>query len=129
MAGAHGRAARPHRRAGASLSGSQRGGNAARACASGRHLGGGPGYRRGASSRRGTAAARHQRRHGILKGARSMMASNFATVLGHPLLQHKLTLLRQKQTSTAEFRRLAREMSLLMCYEVTRDLPLEMISI
>jgi uracil phosphoribosyltransferase len=58
-----------------------------------------------------------------------MMASNLATVLGHPLLQHKLTLLRQKQTSTAEFRRLAREMSLLMCYEVTRDLPLEMVPI
>ena len=58
-----------------------------------------------------------------------MMASNLATVLGHPLLQHKLTLLRQKQTSTAEFRRLAREMSFLMCYEVTRDLPLEMVPI
>ena len=58
-----------------------------------------------------------------------MMASNLATVLGHPLLQHKLTLLRQKQTSTAEFRRLAREMSFLMCYEVTCDLPLEMVPI
>ena len=58
-----------------------------------------------------------------------MMASNLATVLGHPLLQHKLTLLRQKQTSTAEFRRLAREISLLMCYEVTRDLPLKMVPI
>jgi uracil phosphoribosyltransferase len=51
------------------------------------------------------------------------------TILSHPLLQHKLTLLRQKQTPTAEFRRLAREMSLLMCYEVTRDLPLEMVPI
>ncbi|MBV8399491.1 MAG: uracil phosphoribosyltransferase [Acetobacteraceae bacterium] len=51
------------------------------------------------------------------------------TILNHPLLQHKLTLLRQKQTPTAEFRRLAREMSLLMCYEVTRDLPLEMVPI
>ncbi|MBO1076525.1 uracil phosphoribosyltransferase [Roseomonas marmotae] len=47
------------------------------------------------------------------------------TVIGHPLVQHKLTLMRQKQTSTGEFRRLAREISLLMAYELTRDLPLE----
>jgi uracil phosphoribosyltransferase len=58
-----------------------------------------------------------------------MTASGNVTILTHPLLQHKLTLLRQKQTSTAEFRRLAREISLLMCYEVTRDLPLEMVTI
>jgi len=48
-----------------------------------------------------------------------------ATVLDHPLIQHKLTLLREKQTAVADFRRIAREISLLMCYEVTRDLPLE----
>ena len=47
------------------------------------------------------------------------------TVIRHPLVQHKLTLLRQRETSTGEFRRLAREISLLMAYEVTRDLPLE----
>lgn len=47
------------------------------------------------------------------------------TVLDHPLLRHKLTLLRDKNTSTAEFRQIAREISLLMAYEVTRDLPLE----
>jgi uracil phosphoribosyltransferase len=58
-----------------------------------------------------------------------MTASRNVTVLTHPLLQHKLTLLPQQQTSTAEFRRLAREISLLMCYEVTRDLPLEMVTI
>ncbi|MBV8577232.1 MAG: uracil phosphoribosyltransferase, partial [Acetobacteraceae bacterium] len=58
-----------------------------------------------------------------------MPATCNVTILSHPLLQHKLTLLRQKQTPTAEFRRLAREMSLLMCYEVTRDLPLEMVPI
>jgi uracil phosphoribosyltransferase len=51
------------------------------------------------------------------------------TVLDHPLLQHKMTLLRQKQTSTAEFRRLTREISLLLCYEITRDLKLEMVEI
>ena len=50
-------------------------------------------------------------------------------VLDHPLIQHKLTLLRDKDTSTTGFRRLARELSLLMGYEVTRGLPLEMIRI
>ena len=45
------------------------------------------------------------------------------TVLNHPLVQHKLTLLRRKETSTSEFRQLMRELSLLMAYEVTRDLP------
>ena len=50
-------------------------------------------------------------------------------LLDHPLIQHKLTLLRQRATPTAEFRRVAREISLLMAYEVTRDLPLEMVAI
>jgi uracil phosphoribosyltransferase len=51
------------------------------------------------------------------------------TVLDHPLLRHKLTLLRDKNTSTAQFRQVAREISLLMAYEVTRDLKLEAIDI
>jgi uracil phosphoribosyltransferase len=51
------------------------------------------------------------------------------TVLDHPLLRHKLTLLRDRTTSTAKFRQVAREISLLMAYEVTRDLPLEPIDI
>jgi uracil phosphoribosyltransferase len=51
------------------------------------------------------------------------------TVLDHPLLRHKLTLLRDKNTTTAKFRQVAREISLLMAYEVTRDLPLETIDI
>ena len=46
------------------------------------------------------------------------------TVVDHPLVQHKLTIMRNKQTSTAGFRRLLREISLLLCYEVTRDLEL-----
>lgn len=46
------------------------------------------------------------------------------TVVDHPLVQHKLTLMRDKNRSTAGFRRLLREISLLLCYEVTRDLPL-----
>ena len=50
-------------------------------------------------------------------------------VLDHPLVQHKLTLLRDRETSSSGFRRIAREISLLMAYEVTRDLPLELIEI
>ncbi|HRP79650.1 MAG TPA: uracil phosphoribosyltransferase [Aquamicrobium sp.] len=46
------------------------------------------------------------------------------TVVDHPLVQHKLTIMRDKETSTASFRRLLREISLLLCYEVTRDLAL-----
>src|SRR3984885_15967848 len=51
------------------------------------------------------------------------------TVLDHPLLRHKLALLRDKTTTTALFRQVAREISLLMAYEVTRDLKLEPIEI
>ena len=47
------------------------------------------------------------------------------TVIDHPLVRHKLTIMRKKETSTAQFRRLLREISTLLCYEVTRDLPLE----
>ncbi|GAA4491770.1 uracil phosphoribosyltransferase [Gluconacetobacter aggeris] len=50
-------------------------------------------------------------------------------VLDHPLVQHKLTRLRQASTSTAGFRRLTREISLLMAYEATRELPLETVEI
>ena len=46
------------------------------------------------------------------------------TVIDHPLVQHKLTIMRNKETSTASFRRLLKEISLLLCYEVTRDLKL-----
>lgn len=46
------------------------------------------------------------------------------TVVDHPLVQHKLTLMREKDTSTAGFRQLLREISLLLAYEVTRDLPM-----
>ena len=46
------------------------------------------------------------------------------TVIDHPLVQHKLTIMRKKETSTAGFRRLLREISTLLCYEVTRDLEL-----
>ena len=47
------------------------------------------------------------------------------TVVDHPLVQHKLSLMRDRDTPTAEFRRLLREISLLLAYEATRELPLE----
>jgi uracil phosphoribosyltransferase len=46
------------------------------------------------------------------------------TIVAHPLVQHKLTLMRDKDTPTAVFRQLLREISLLLAYEVTRDLPM-----
>lgn len=49
-----------------------------------------------------------------------------ATLVHHPLVQHKLTLMRRQEQSSSAFRALLREISWLLCYEVTRDLPLEM---
>lgn len=46
------------------------------------------------------------------------------TVVTHPLVQHKLTLMRMEETSSATFRRLLREISLLMAYEITREMPM-----
>lgn len=46
------------------------------------------------------------------------------TVVNHPLVQHKLSIMRDVDTSTGSFRRLLREISLLLCYEVTRDLKM-----
>ncbi len=51
------------------------------------------------------------------------------TVVDHPLVQHKLTLMRDKTTSTAGFRTLLREIATLLCYEVTRDIELETVAI
>lgn len=51
------------------------------------------------------------------------------TVVDHPLVQHKLTLLREKERSTKSFRELCRELGILLCYEVTRDLPLDRMEI
>ncbi|HPY36897.1 MAG TPA: uracil phosphoribosyltransferase, partial [Clostridia bacterium] len=45
-------------------------------------------------------------------------------IVEHPLVQHKISLLRDKNTGTKEFRELVQELSTLMAYEVTRDLPL-----
>ena len=46
------------------------------------------------------------------------------TVVTHPLVQHKLSIMRDKATSTSKFRQLLREISMLLAYEVTRDLPM-----
>src|SRR5947207_10367763 len=47
------------------------------------------------------------------------------TVLAHPLIQHKLAILRDKHTTTRDFKQLVNEIAMLMAYEVTKDLPLE----
>ena len=52
-----------------------------------------------------------------------------ARVLDHPLIQHKLTLMRKKETSTTSFRRLLNEIGTLMAYEVTRDMPMHDVEI
>ena len=50
-------------------------------------------------------------------------------LLDHPLVQHKLTLMRRKDASTNSFRRLLNEISMLMAYEVTRDMPMQDIEV
>ncbi|MBS3995300.1 MAG: uracil phosphoribosyltransferase, partial [Alkaliphilus sp.] len=50
-------------------------------------------------------------------------------VMDHPLIQHKLTLIRDKNTGSKEFREVVKELSMLMAYEVTRNLTLEEIEI
>ena len=51
------------------------------------------------------------------------------TVFDHPLIQHKLSIMRDKDTGTKEFRELLNEIAMLMVYEVTRDLPTEEVEI
>jgi len=51
------------------------------------------------------------------------------TIVKHPLVQHKLTLIRDKTISTKSFRELLKEIGMLLCYEVTRDLPLTDVAI
>ena len=50
-------------------------------------------------------------------------------VIDHPLVQHKLTLMRSRDTSTSSFRNLLREISMLLAYEVCRDLPTTQVEI
>jgi uracil phosphoribosyltransferase len=58
-----------------------------------------------------------------------MSAAPEVTVVSHPLVQHKLTLMRRKDLSTSSFRRLLNEIAMLMAYEVTRDMPTQLIEI
>lgn len=65
-----------------------------------------------------------------VKGPESMTKQqDGVTVVDHPLVRHKLTLMREKDRSTKSFRQLLNEIGMLLCYEVTRDLPIEMIEI
>ena len=57
------------------------------------------------------------------------MSTKKVTVVHHPLVQHKLTLMRMEETPSSDFRRLLREVGMLMAYEVTRDLALTKIDI
>ena len=50
-------------------------------------------------------------------------------IFDHPLIQHKLSMLRDKNTSSKEFRELISEIAMLMCFEATRDLPLEEVTV
>ena len=50
-------------------------------------------------------------------------------VVNHPLIQHKLSIMRNKKTGSKDFRELLNEIAMLMGYELTRDLPLEEITI
>ncbi|HHW45474.1 MAG TPA: uracil phosphoribosyltransferase [Clostridiales bacterium] len=50
-------------------------------------------------------------------------------ILNHPLIQHKLTLLRDKNTGSKQFRELVSEIAMLMCYEATRDMPLKEVEV
>jgi len=54
---------------------------------------------------------------------------NRVTIMDHPLIQHKISLLRDKNTGSKEFSELIAEVTLLMCYEATRDLPLKEIEV
>jgi uracil phosphoribosyltransferase len=64
--------------------------------------------------------------HTTIKEGKNMQG---VTVVDHPLVQHKLTLMRDKERSTKGFRQLLNEIGMLLCYEVTRDLPIERIRI
>jgi uracil phosphoribosyltransferase len=57
------------------------------------------------------------------------MSVDGVTVIHHPLVRHKLTIMRKKDTSTKSFRQLLREISLLLCYEATRDLEMAEVEI
>jgi len=55
--------------------------------------------------------------------------ANSVNIVSHPLVQHKLSLMRERDRSIKSFRELLNEIGMLICYEVTRDLPLELVDI
>src|SRR6516162_10250123 len=57
------------------------------------------------------------------------MSLSNVNVVAHPLVQHKLSLMRERDRSTKNFREILNEIGMLLCYEVTRDLPLELVEI
>jgi uracil phosphoribosyltransferase len=57
------------------------------------------------------------------------MSATAVNLVSHPLVQHKLTLMREADRSTKGFRELLNEIGMLLCYEVTHDLPLELVDI
>jgi len=57
------------------------------------------------------------------------MSGEKLNVLNHPLIQHKLTLMRKKETGTKDFRELLEEIAMLMAYEISRDFPLQEVEI
>src|SRR6266702_86908 len=100
-----------------------------------RHLGGRPRHCLRAPPRRRAAAQGDQRRDRFLACDPKRIALRVdqfqehpimegVTIVDHPLVQHKLTLVRDKSISTKSFRELIKEIGMLLCYEVTRDLPL-----
>src|SRR5699024_10990602 len=63
------------------------------------------------------------------KQQRSLTDMSKTVIMDHPLVQHKVSLLRNKNTGTKEFKELVSELAMLLCYEATRDLPTEEVEI
>src|SRR2546421_3019715 len=96
----------------------------------GRQLGRWPRDRRRAPVGRLGATVDRQRRNPVLRKHSMPQPSDktrapWLTIVDHPLVQHKLSLMRKRDTSTSKFRLLMREISLLLAYEATRELALE----
>jgi uracil phosphoribosyltransferase len=76
-----------------------------------------------------SAPSAPRRAYAAAPGSGAAMSERIVHHITHPLIQHKLTLMRQKDRSTNSFRRLLNEISMLMAYEVTRDMPTQLIEI
>ena len=64
-----------------------------------------------------------------ITGGKNMSQTFEPQILNHPLIQHKISLMRKKETGSKDFRELASEVATLMCYEATRDLPLKEVTV